>query len=191
MIKSLCVFCGSSLGSNPAFKKLAQLLGETLAQENITLVYGGASVGLMGVLADAAMAAGGKVIGVMPEQLVAREVAHESLDELIVVKDMHERKAKMAELSDGFIALPGGLGTLEELFEVLTWAQLGFHQKPCALLNCEGYYDSLTDFLDEAVTTEFIKPVHRNMVLIADTPHQLLTLFSNYQAPVTRKKGPK
>lgn len=190
-MKSLCVFCGSSFGTSPATKKLAQLLGQTLAIEGITLVYGGASVGLMGLLADAAMAKGGEVVGVMPEQLVAREVAHPSLNELIIVKNMHERKAKMAELSDGFIALPGGLGTLEELFEVLTWAQLGLHQKPCGLLNSEGYYDSLINFLDQAVAAEFIKPAHRNLLMVSDTPTQLLTMFGDYKAPNTQNKGPK
>lgn len=168
------------MGVKLSYVDSARLLGKTLAEQNITLVYGGASVGIMGQIADATMASGGEVIGVMPKQLVDREVAHNSLNQLIVVENMHERKAKMAELSDGFIALPGGLGTLEELFEVLTWSQLRIHNKPCALLNIEGYYDQLIAFLDNAVAEKFIKPVHRDMILVSDNPIELLGTIQNY-----------
>ncbi|MFK7862776.1 MAG: TIGR00730 family Rossman fold protein [Pseudohongiellaceae bacterium] len=186
-MQTLCVFCGSSSGKNTEHALLAERLGKTMAREKIALVYGGASVGLMGTVADAAMAEGGHVIGVIPEQLVAREVAHNSLSELIVVQDMHERKARMADLSDGFIALPGGLGTLEELFEVLTWAQLGFHKKPCGLLNSANYYDSLIRFLDDAVNAGFIRPIHRQMLQVGDSVDSLLALFQDYQPPSSSK----
>lgn len=182
-MKKLCVFCGASMGAKSSYVESARLLGKTLAEQEITLVYGGASVGIMGQIADATMAAGGEVIGVMPKQLVEREVAHNSLNQLIVVENMHERKAKMAELSDGFIALPGGLGTLEELFEVLTWSQLRLHSKPCALLNIEGYYDQLMAFLDNAVAEKFIKPVHRDMILVSDNPIELLGSIQRYSPP--------
>ena len=162
------------MGRNPAYAEAARSLAKTLATKGITLVYGGASVGVMGQLADAALEAGGKVIGVMPQELVNREVCHLHLSELIIVGSMHERKAKMAELSDGFIALPGGLGTLEELFEVLTWAQLRFHAKPCGLLNTNGYYDQLISFLDHSVDEKFIKPTHRQMIVLGDEPNALL-----------------
>lgn len=168
------------MGAKSSYVDSARLLGKTLAEQKITLVYGGASVGIMGQIADATMASGGEVIGVMPKQLVDREVAHNSLNQLIVVENMHERKAKMAELSDGFIALPGGLGTLEELFEVLTWSQLRIHNKPCALLNIEGYYDQLIAFLDNAVAEKFIKPVHRDMILVSANPVELLGTIQNY-----------
>ena len=162
------------MGRNPAYAEAARSLAKILATKGITLVYGGASVGVMGQLADAALEAGGKVIGVMPQELVNREVCHLHLSELIIVGSMHERKAKMAELSDGFIALPGGLGTLEELFEVLTWAQLRFHAKPCGLLNTNGYYDQLISFLDHSVDEKFIKPTHRQMIVLGDEPNALL-----------------
>jgi len=173
-MKRLCVFCGASMGRNPAYAEAARSLAKILATKGITLVYGGASVGVMGQLADAALEAGGEVIGVMPQELVNREVSHLHLSELIIVGSMHERKAKMAELSDGFIALPGGLGTLEELFEVLTWAQLRFHAKPCGLLNTNGYYDQLISFLDHSVDEKFIKPTHRQMIVLGDEPNALL-----------------
>jgi len=162
------------MGRNPAYAEAARSLAKILATKGITLVYGGASVGVMGQLADAALEAGGEVIGVMPQELVNREVSHLHLSELIIVGSMHERKAKMAELSDGFIALPGGLGTLEELFEVLTWAQLRFHAKPCGLLNTNGYYDQLISFLDHSVDEKFIKPTHRQMIVLGDEPNALL-----------------
>ncbi|MFT4748510.1 MAG: hypothetical protein ACI9E4_000174 [Pseudohongiellaceae bacterium] len=182
-MKRLCVFCGASMGRNPAYAEAARSLAKILATKDITLVYGGASVGVMGQLADAALEAGGKVIGVMPQELVNREVSHLHLSELIIVDSMHERKAKMAELSDGFVALPGGLGTLEELFEVLTWAQLRFHAKPCGLLNTNGYYDQLISFLDHSVDEKFIKPAHRQMIILGDEPDTLLKALEARSAP--------
>lgn len=175
------------MGSNPAYAEAARSLAQILVQNGITLVYGGASVGIMGQLADAALAAGGDVIGVMPQALVDREVSHLNLSELIVVDSMHERKATMAELSDGFIALPGGLGTLEELFEVLTWAQLRFHSKPCGLLNTNGYFDQLIAFLDHSVSEKFVKPVHREMLLISNDPSSLLTAMKTHDQRVADK----
>jgi uncharacterized protein (TIGR00730 family) len=180
-MKWVCVFCGSSKGLRPAYKEAARKMGEALAQRGIGLVYGGGNVGLMGVVADAALTAGGEVIGVIPEVLVAKEIAHTSLTELRVVHSMHERKALMAELSDAFIALPGGVGTLEEFCEVLTWAQLGLHQKPCGLLNIEGYYDCLTAFFDRAVAEEFIRPQHRSLVLEEQEPQRLLDSLAKYK----------
>jgi uncharacterized protein (TIGR00730 family) len=179
----VCVFCGSSPGRNPAYVAVAAELGKLLAERRIGVVYGGASLGLMGVLADAAQAAGGQVIGVIPRALVEWEVAHTGLADLRVVASMHERKALMAELCDGFIALPGGIGTLEELFEVWTWAQLGSHSKPCALLNVHGFYDRLLGFLDFVVGEAFMKPMHRNMLLVGETPEALLERMQSYRAP--------
>ena len=183
----LCVYCGSSSGSQPEYTEAAEDLGRALVKRNIELVYGGASVGTMGVLANTVLAEGGRVIGIIPQALVDREVAHTGLSELRVVTSMHERKTLMAELSDGFIALPGGLGTLEELFEVLTWGQLGLHQKPCGLLNIRDYYRSLIDFLDHAVGEEFIKAVHRAMLLVEERPDRLLQRFERYHAPRVAK----
>jgi uncharacterized protein (TIGR00730 family) len=179
----LCVFCGSSPGRDPAYLAVAAELGTLLAKRRIGLVYGGASIGLMGALADAAQAAGGEVIGVIPDALVEWEVAHAGLADLRIVASMHERKALMAELSDGFIALPGGIGTLEELFEVWTWAQLGSHIKPCALLNVFGFYDRLLGFLDFVVEEAFMRPIHRNMLLVGETPEGLLGKMERYRAP--------
>jgi uncharacterized protein (TIGR00730 family) len=180
-LKSICVFCGSSSGLRPVYKLAAEAMGKALAQRKITLVYGGGNVGLMGVVADAALAAGGKVVGVIPDFLVAKEIAHQGLSQLHVVKSMHDRKALMAELSDGFIAMPGGYGTLDEFCEVLTWSQLSLHQKPHGLLNVEGYYDSLLQLFDRALTEQFLKPVHRSLVLEASDPNRLLDLLANYQ----------
>lgn len=182
-IDSLCVYCGSSPGRRSEYVEGAQSLARLLAGEGIELVYGGASVGVMGVLADAVLTEGGDVIGIIPEDLVEEEVAHEGLTELHVVDSMHDRKARMADFSDGFVALPGGLGTIEELFEVLTWAQLGFHQKPCGLLNVCGYYDQLSGFLDHAVSEQFLKEKHRSMLMIEEKPEQLLRRFQRYEAP--------
>ncbi len=179
----LCVFCGSSPGRDPAHLAVAAELGTLLAKRRIGLVYGGASIGLMGALADAVQAAGGEVIGVIPHALVEWEVAHAGLADLRIVASMHERKALMAELSDGFIALPGGIGTLEELFEVWTWAQLGSHRKPCALLNVLGFYDRLLGFLDFVVEEAFLRPIHRNMLLVGETPEGLLGKMERYRAP--------
>jgi len=179
----LCVFCGSSPGRHPAYLAAAAKLGTVLAKRRIGLVYGGASIGLMGAVADAARAAGGEVIGVIPRALVEFEVAHTGLADLRIVTSMHERKALMAELSEGFIALPGGIGTLEELFEVWTWGQLGSHRKPCALLNVAGFYDRLLGFLDFVVDEAFLRPVHRDMLLVAETPDSLLEKLEAYRAP--------
>lgn len=186
-MKRLAVFCGSSAGRDPEYRKAAQALGGLLALRGIGLVYGGASVGLMGAVADAARAADGEVIGVIPQALVDREVAHPHLSDLRVVGSMHERKALMAELADGFIALPGGLGTFEELFEIWTWAQLGSHRKPVALLNVAGYYDGLLGFLDRCVNEAFVRPTHRDMLLVADRPEALLQAIERYQAPAETK----
>jgi uncharacterized protein (TIGR00730 family) len=182
-MKRLCVFCGSSAGDAPAYAAAARALGTALARREIGLVYGGASVGLMGAVADAALDEGGDVIGVIPEALVKKEVAHGGLVDLRIVGSMHERKALMAELSDGFIALPGGLGTLEELFEVWTWAQLGYHAKPCALLNVAGFYDPLIAFLDGVVAHRFLKPAHRDMLLVAEDSDALLDRLASYRPP--------
>ena len=165
MPKRICVFCGSSAGLRPAYRHAAISVGEELARREIGLVYGGGNVGLMGIAADAALAQGGEVIGVIPERMVSREAAHLGLTELRVVRTMHERKAVMAELSTGFLALPGGFGTFEEFCEVLTWSQLGIHKKPCALLNVAGYYDPLLRLFDHAVDEGFVKPVNRKLVL--------------------------
>ena len=183
----LCVFCGSSSGQDPVYLEAARSLGETLAANGIELVYGGASVGLMGAVADAVLARGGHVIGVMPQALVDKEIAHRGLSDLRVVGSMHERKALMAELADGFVALPGGLGTFEELFEVWTWAQLGYHRKPCALLNAGGFYDKLTDFLDDVVDRGFVKPIHRAMLIVESKPAALVEAVRSYEPPKVDK----
>jgi uncharacterized protein (TIGR00730 family) len=182
-MRNLCVFCGSSAGTRPEYAAAARALGRTLAERGVGLVYGGARVGLMGELADAALAAGGRVTGVIPHALEAREIAHPGLTELRVVATMHERKAVMSELSDGFVALPGGLGTLEELFEVWTWAQLGVHAKPCALLDVCGFYAPLLTFLDAAVREGFVRPAPRAMLLVDDSPARLLDRLGAYAAP--------
>jgi len=183
----ICVFCGSSAGNNPVYREAAVELGTALAKAGIGLVYGGAQVGLMGAVADAAMAAGGEVIGVIPRHLVERELAHDGLTELKEVGSMHERKAVMADLSDGFIALPGGVGTFEELFEVWTWGQLGHHQKPCALLNVSGYYDKLVTFLDHAMTEGFMKQPYREMLIVASDVSSVLAKVEAYEAPKVSK----
>jgi uncharacterized protein (TIGR00730 family) len=172
-VNAVCVYCGSSPGADPAYAQATQELASALAQRGLTVVYGGASVGLMGLLADTALDAGGAVTGVIPQQLVDREIAHPRLTELRVVASMHERKALMAELSDAFVALPGGIGTLEELIEMYTWAQLGLHDKPLALLNTKGYYDGLTAFLDHAVLEGFLPP-HRRASLLVESDAQTL-----------------
>ena len=166
---------------------VAEQVGRALADARIGLVYGGASVGLMGTVADAALAAGGEVVGVIPQSLVDREIAHPGLSELHVVQSMHERKALMAELSDGFVALPGGTGTLDELFEVYTWTQLGLHAKPLGLLDVRGYYESLVAFLDHAVAERFVTAEHREMLVVADGPEALLEAFRRWRAPVRAK----
>jgi uncharacterized protein (TIGR00730 family) len=183
MIRRLCVFCGSSAGREPVYRHLAGSLARALAEQRIGIVYGGASVGLMGALADAALAAGGEVIGVIPRALIEREIGHRGLTELRIVDSMHERKALMAELADGFVALPGGIGTLEELFEVWTWAQLGLHAKPCALLDTDGFYGPLVAFLDHLADAGFVREAHRDMLLTAHSPEELLTAFAAYRPP--------
>lgn len=180
-MKRICVYCGSSSGKSPEYIESAHALAEALVERGIGLVYGGASVGIMGAIADTVLDHGGEVIGVIPQSLVEKEVSHHGLTELKVVASMHERKAAMAEISDGFIALPGGLGTLEELFEMLTWSQLGFHQKPCGILNVKQYFDHLRLFLDHAVEQQFVKDVHRNMLLVEQNPSKLLTLMADYR----------
>ncbi len=186
-IKRVCVFCGSSPGSRIEYAEAAKRLGQELVKQNIKLVYGGGDVGLMGTVADMVMAAGGEVIGVIPDFLAKREVAHNELTELHVVESMHERKALMSELSDAFIALPGGIGTFEELFEVLTWQQLGVQSKPCAVLNTNQYFDNLLKLLDHAVAEEFLKPVHRDMLLVGDKAEAVVELLKNYKHSHTDK----
>jgi uncharacterized protein (TIGR00730 family) len=186
-MKRICVYCGSSPGLLPDYREAATALGNTLAERGIGLVYGGASIGVMGAVADGVLEKGGSVIGVIPFALATREVAHASLDELIVVESMHERKAKMAEYSDGFIALPGGWGTLEEIFEMLTWAQLGFHEKPCGLLNVGRYYDHLYGFLEHAIDQRFVREEYRPMMMMENTAEALLDRFEAYRAPKVRK----
>ena len=186
-IERICVFAGSSPGRRPEYVTAARALGRALADERIGLVYGGAGVGLMGAVADAVLDRGGSVVGVMPRALVEREVAHAGLTELGVVGSMHERKAEMADLADAFVALPGGLGTLEEMFEVLTWAQLGHHVKPCGLLNVAGYYDPMLSMMDHAVEERFVAPEHRAMILVDVEPGPLIERFRAYRPPQVSK----
>ncbi|MDV7697713.1 TIGR00730 family Rossman fold protein [Chryseobacterium soli] len=186
-MKSITVFCGSSFGSDEIFKNQAVLLGQTLAQQNIQLVYGGSDVGLMGAVADGALQEGGKVIGVLPRFLQSKEIAHTRLTELIVVETMHERKTKMNELCDGVIVLPGGYGTLEEFFEMITWAQLGLHQKPIGILNIDSFYDDLIKLLQNMVEKGFLKQVNQEMLLISDSVNELLEKMRNYKAPAVGK----
>ena len=185
--RSICVFCGSSFGSDPAFEAAARALGKALVSRGLGLVYGGASIGLMGVIADTVLAAGGRVVGVMPDFLAAKEIAHTGLSELKITTSMHERKDTMATLADGFVALPGAFGTVEEFFEVLTWAQLGLHAKPCALLNVKGYYDSLLAFIDNAVASRFLRVETRSLMLVESDPDALLDLMQAYAAPDVTK----
>lgn len=186
-MQRICVFSGSSSGRIVDYRDAAVELGTLLAERNIGLVYGGAAVGLMGAVADATTSAGGNVIGVIPSALVDREVAHTGLSDLRVVGSMHERKALMADLSDAFVALPGGIGTFEEIFEVWTWTQLGTHAKPCAMLNVHGFYDRLLGFLDHVVDEAFLKPAHRGMLLSSSDPTVLLDLLAEYQVPMETK----
>jgi uncharacterized protein (TIGR00730 family) len=187
-MKSVCVFCGSSSGESPVYREKAQALGRELVRRGLRLVYGGGNVGLMGAVADAALAAGGEVIGVIPHALLAKEVGHLNLTHLHVVHSMHERKALMAELSDAFLALPGGFGTLEEFCEVLTWAQLGLHAKPCGLLNVRGYFDPLLQFFDRAVSEGFLRAENRALVLAGQTPEEVLGLLAAYRPPAHVEK---
>lgn len=184
-MKRLCVFCGANSGHDPRYGEASAALGRGIAQAGLGLVYGGASIGLMGAVADAALAEGGEVIGVIPQTLVAREVAHHGLSDLRVVTSMHERKALMADLSDGFIALPGGVGTLEELFEVWTWSHLGLHRKPCGLLDVAGFYSGLGRFIDHVQQEGFLRDGVRNMLLMAEDPTQMIAAMRAYVAPET------
>jgi uncharacterized protein (TIGR00730 family) len=186
-MKTITVFCGSSAGSDGTLMEQAILLGQTLAKQKIQLVYGGSNVGLMTAVADGALSGGGKVIGVLPDFLRAKEVAHLGLTELIVVESMHERKMKMNELCDGVIALPGGFGTLEELFEMLTWAQLGLHKKPIGILNTNGFYDALITLLNNMVDNGFLKSVNKEMLLVSSDIDNLLYQMKNYVAPNVEK----
>ena len=186
-LKRICIYCGSNSGSLPAYAEAARELGTMLAQRGLGLVYGGGSVGLMGIVADAVLAAGGDVIGVIPEMLAKKEIAHFGLSDLRIVSTMHERKALMVDLADAFIALPGGFGTLEEFCEVLTWAQLGLHRKPHGLLNVTGFYDSLLAFLDHAVAQSFIRPDHRALILTEKDPARLLDMLAQAHPPTLHK----
>jgi len=179
-MRAICVFCGSSPGAVGKYAEVARELGRQLVRRELELVYGGGRVGLMGVLADAVLDAGGRVTGVIPEALERREVAHGGVTDLRVVASMHERKALMADLSDGFVTLPGGLGTLDETFEILTWAQLGIHAKPCGFLNVAGYFDRLFSFLDHAAAQRFLSQEHRDMILVDTLPEGLLERFATY-----------
>jgi uncharacterized protein (TIGR00730 family) len=185
--RSICVFCGSSPGNDPAFQAAAVELGRALVARGYGLVYGGASIGLMGLVADTVLEAGGRAIGVMPDFMVAKEIAHRGLSELKITTSMHERKDVMASLSHGFVALPGGFGTLEEFFEVVTWAQLGLHAKPCGLLNVNGYYDSLLRFFDTAVERRLLGTMTRDLALVATDAGTLLDRMQAYTAPATSK----
>lgn len=186
-MKSIGVFCGSNGGERGQFAIATRELAHELNNQNLTLVYGGAAVGLMGVLADAMLEMGGKVIGVIPASLFSKEIPHSNLTELHVVDSMHERKQMMYDLSDAFIALPGGLGTLDELCEVLTWGQLGLHKKPCGILNIEGYFDPLLDFFDKAIEKKFMGPDQRRLILVDETPQGLLNQFEGYSPPPLKK----
>ncbi|WP_415879416.1 TIGR00730 family Rossman fold protein [Methylomonas sp. TEB] len=186
-INSICIYCGSSPGRLDAYGEAAQALAQALVSCNIRLIYGGAGIGIMGTVADQVLKLGGQAIGVIPKALAHKEVAHPNLTELHVTQSMHERKMLMAELADGFIALPGGIGTLEELFEIWTWAQLGFHQKPCGVLNVAGYYDALISFLDHVAAEQFVKPHHRDMLMVESDPNLLLDRYVNYQPPAVKQ----
>lgn len=182
-MKSVTIFCGSSNGSDPVYRSRAVSLGRILANEGIEVIYGGAKVGLMGAVADAVLSAGGKVTGIIPRFLRSKEIAHEGLTKLVMVESMHERKTQMHEMSDGIIALPGGFGTLEELFEMLTWAQLGLHKKPIGLLDINGFYDHLKLLLKNMVANGFLKEINYNMLLISDDTNDLLGKMKSYVAP--------
>ncbi len=186
-MRSVCVFCGSSYGLREAYADAARSLGKEVAARGLRLVYGGGDIGLMGILADAALAEGGEVIGVMPKVLMRKEIGHQSLTELHVVGSMHERKALMADLSDGFIALPGGYGTFEEFLEVLTWAQLSIHEKPCGLLDVEGFWEPMAALFDRTVAEGFARPEHRALVLMDDAHDTLLDRMARYEPPDTEK----
>jgi len=182
-MRRVCVFCGSSVGRQPAYVEAAQAMGALLAKRGIGLVYGGGNVGLMGVIADAVLERGGEVIGVIPQALANREIAHTGVTALHIVDSMHTRKAMMAELSDAFVAMPGGVGTFEEFFEAVTWTQLGLQRKPCGLLNVNAFYSPLSAFIDQAVTEGFIKPVHRAAIVVDSDPGRLLDTLATIRLP--------
>jgi len=186
-MKAICVYCGSSPGRLEVYAGAARELGQALVARDLGLVYGGAGIGLMGMIADTVLQLGGRAVGVIPKGLARKEVVHRHLTELHVTQSMHERKTLMAELSDGFIAMPGGIGTFEEIFEIWTWAQLGIHAKPCGLLNVAGYYDALTTFLDHAAAEQFLKPDQRSLLMVEQQPQALLDRFASYQPPSVRK----
>ena len=190
-MKRLCVFCGSSHGNSPAFTAAARELGEAIAARGIELVFGGSHVGLMGVVADTVLARGGKVVGVLPRFMADKELAHPKLTQLHLVDTMHERKQLMAELAEGFVALPGGFGTLEEIFEAITWAQLHLHAYPCALLNVEGYYDSLVSFLRVAVAKRFVRQEQFDALIVAPGVNELFRRFAEFQPEKSEKWIPK
>lgn len=187
-MKSITVFCGSSTGTNNHFIEQATLLGKTLAEQDITLVYGGADIGLMGAIANGTLDANGKVIGVLPAFLQTREIAHQKLTELIIVKSMHERKTKMNELSNGTIALPGGFGTIEELFEILTWVQLGLQNKPIGVLNIDGYFDALITFIQTMVTNGFLRETDADLLIVRDDIEELLAEMKDYKCPPIKNR---
>jgi hypothetical protein len=186
--QSVCVFCGSQAGTRVVYREAAERVGRALARQGIELIYGGGRVGLMGIMADAALDGGGRVVGIIPEPLAIKEVAHSGVSELIVVPGMHERKALMAERASAFLALPGGVGTLEEFFEILTWAVLGLHNKPIGLLNVQGYFDPLLELLRHAVAERFVRPEHLDMILVADNPEEMVR---HLPAHVPPPPGPK
>jgi uncharacterized protein (TIGR00730 family) len=186
-MQRICVFCGSSVGVRPVYREAAECLGRTLVRRGLGMVFGGGRIGLMGVLANAVLEAGGEAIGVIPQSLMDKELGHLGLTELRVVGSMHERKAMMAELSDAFIALPGGYGTLDEFCEVVTWSQLGLHRKPCGMLNVDGYYDPILALFDHAVREEFIRPSHRGLILVDADAGRLLDVLADYQPPELQK----
>jgi uncharacterized protein (TIGR00730 family) len=187
MRRRVCVFCGSSAGNREVYTAAARSVAQSLAANGIGIVYGGGRTGLMGALADAALAAGGQITGVMPQHLVAKEVAHSGLTEMRIVGSMHERKAMMAELSDAFLALPGGFGTLEEFCEILTWTQLGLYRKPCGILNVAGYFDHLLALFDHAVDEKFLRPIHRGIVIAGSEAESVITRLLGYEPPVVDK----
>jgi uncharacterized protein (TIGR00730 family) len=182
MIKSLCVYCGSNFNGDPELKAAVEQLAEAMVSQNIELIYGGGSVGVMGLIADAILARNGKVIGVIPQFLMDKEVGHQHLTEMIVTENMHQRKQKMADLADGFLILPGGFGTLEEFFEVLTWLQLGLHKKPIGVLNIKGFYDPLFKQMDVMVDQKFLKPINRTLVFNEEDPTQMISLMHSFEA---------
>jgi len=186
-VKRICVYCGSAVGASSVYVQMAEKLAIELVKRNIELVYGGAQVGVMGSIANSVLAAGGSVIGVLPVGLFRTEVPHDGLTQLIEVSSLHERKAKMAEISDAFIALPGGLGTLEELFEILTWAQLGLHKNPVGILNVNGFYDKMLGYLDHAVAEKFIRLQHREMIVVDADIESMFEKFSQYEPPIGQK----